>query len=286
MNSTPSLWLPYALLFSGMLGLISCQQRLSYPIAPESTATASGKVGIVWRDLVTSDLKAAQAFYGEVFGWSFERMSNGGYLQASLNGRPVAGFLPLPKEADPSSSAEWLVAVKVPDVTRAARELEARGGTIVMDPREMEGRGPAAIVADPQGALFSLLARGEPAGSDPPLNGWLWTELWSNDLDASVNVYAELTGLDPRQAMDDDRKYYYFQMGDDKLVGMITNPMENTRTHWVPYIRVADPAATAAAVKAAGGTVLAGPDPELRNGTVVIAMDPTGAHFVAQQWSR
>jgi hypothetical protein len=53
---------------------------------------------------------------------------------------------------------------------------------------------------------------------------------------------------------------------------------------WLPYVRVADPAAVVAKVAGLGGQVLLKPDPKHRNGTVAVIADPTGAEVAIQKW--
>jgi hypothetical protein len=61
-------------------------------------------------------------------------------------------------------------------------------------------------------------------------------------------------------------------------------PWEEVQSNWLPYVKVDDPAATAARVEALGGRVLFAPSPEARNGSVALVMDPTGAAFAIQKW--
>jgi hypothetical protein len=50
------------------------------------------------------------------------------------------------------------------------------------------------------------------------------------------------------------------------------------------YVRVADPAATAARAAQLGGRVLIAPRSDLRNGTLALIADPTGAVLALQKW--
>ena len=49
---------------------------------------------------------------------------------------------------------------------------------------------------------------------------------------------------------------------------------------------VSDDDAAAAGAAALGGEVLLGPDPELRNGTIALVVDPMGAVLALQQWTQ
>ena len=59
---------------------------------------------------------------------------------------------------------------------------------------------------------------------------------------------------------------------------------EDVRAHWLPYVRVADPKPLADRVDDLGGFVLLPPLDEIRQGTVAIVIDPSGAAVALQQW--
>ena len=50
----------------------------------------------------------------------------------------------------------WLVYFQVADVEAATAKVAQLGGKVLMPPRKMENVGTWSIVADPQGAVFSL----------------------------------------------------------------------------------------------------------------------------------
>ena len=52
---------------------------------------------VIWADLVTPDLAAAESFYGGLFGWTFQGVRHGesDYAVAYLDGRAIAGLLTL-----------------------------------------------------------------------------------------------------------------------------------------------------------------------------------------------
>ncbi len=60
--------------------------------------------------------------------------------------------------------------------------------------------------------------------------------------------------------------------------------LEGVQPNWLPYVRVEDPAALAAKVLSLGGTVVIAPRAEIRNGTLAIVTDPTGAALALQKW--
>ena len=66
--------------------------------------------------------------------------------------------------------------------------------------------------------------------------------------------------------------------------GIITNPVENVRSHWIQYVRVSDVKGTEQKAKNAGAKILIPADSTIRNGTVAVFVDPTGAPIAIQKW--
>jgi predicted enzyme related to lactoylglutathione lyase len=67
--------------------------------------------------------------------------------------------------------------------------------------------------------------------------------------------------------------------------GILQNPFEKARSAWIPYVRVDDPAALAERVPELGGRVIVAPRPEVREGTLAVVLDPSGAPVALQKWS-
>jgi uncharacterized protein len=91
-----------------------------------------------------ADPEQAAAFYTELFGWDADR--RGDHLVCTLRGRDVAGFVPGDEPA-------WRTNVWV--------ESAELGGTVLMAPMDTP-MGRRAVLADPQGAAFSV-SRVKPA---------------------------------------------------------------------------------------------------------------------------
>ena len=264
-------------------GIAACVSRLpTVPPLGESGAELPGKV--VWHDLVTPDLARSRAFYGDLFGWSFESVSNG-YTLVRNHGQLVAGMASLD---DKSRASHWLPLVSVPDVDRAVQLTTERGGRSILAPFELPSRGRVALVADPQGAAFGVVrsSGGDPADRKPTVGEWIWHEVWTDDVAASGRFYAELAGYTPKQREVFGTLYTYLVQGDHPRVGLVRKPDPEIGNTWVTYLRVADVASTAARAEALGGTLLMEPRADVRNGTAAIVADPDGAGFIIQEWNR
>jgi predicted enzyme related to lactoylglutathione lyase len=66
---------------------------------------------------------------------------------------------------------------------------------------------------------------------------------------------------------------------------VLQNPFDDVRSIWIPYVRVEDPDAVAERAVALGGKIVIPPRPEVRNGTLAVVLDPSGAPVALQKWS-
>jgi predicted enzyme related to lactoylglutathione lyase len=108
-----------------------------------------------------------------------------------------------------------------------------------------------------------------------------WVDHGSPDLDASIEFYGALFDWDVPESENAEQTGGYRQAmkGDKPVSGMMPLMQEGQPPAWTTYISVEDADATAAAVKAAGGTVLAEPMDVMDLGRMAIFADPAGAVF-------
>ncbi|MEE8572689.1 MAG: VOC family protein [Gemmatimonadota bacterium] len=268
--------------------------------APE---TLPGK--IVWHDLLTHDTEAAQEFYGDLFGWSFEnsREAPGRYWDIKHEGRTIASMLTVAR--DEVESPLWLVSVSVADVDGAASRASKLGATITAEPSELPNRGRYAVLEDLQGAFLVLLRS---SSGDPPDGGevasgaWLWSELWTTDAAAAVSFYEGLLGYRSKtvaarladtpedasgESVDGEESpaVFYAMYRDDSVRAGIHQLPSEAVSYWLPYVAVRDVSGMAARAEELGGKVLLPPE-AVRNGEAAILVDPTGAPFGIQEWPR
>jgi len=110
-----------------------------------------------WADLNTGDAKAASAFYSGLLGWKFEpgEHDTSGYLHIK-NGDAFIGGVPAPDQRDPNAPPHWLLYFQVADCDASTAKAAEHGAKIFMPPMTLEGVGRFSVIADPQGAAFSL----------------------------------------------------------------------------------------------------------------------------------
>jgi predicted enzyme related to lactoylglutathione lyase len=112
---------------------------------------------VCWADLSTPDPERASQFYSGLFGWEMMKdpKDPSGYLHIK-NGGDFIGGIPPAEHRNPNAPPHWLLYFQVADVKAATQKVTRLGGKVLMPPRKMENVGTWSIVADPQGAVFSL----------------------------------------------------------------------------------------------------------------------------------
>jgi predicted enzyme related to lactoylglutathione lyase len=114
---------------------------------------------ISWNELATSDPEAAGRFYGALFGWSIKAqdMGTGMYHVASVGDTQVGGIMGLPPDAGAMPPA-WGCYITVHNVEDTLAQCAALGGQVLVPPMDVPGVGRMAVLQDPQGAVFSVMA--------------------------------------------------------------------------------------------------------------------------------
>lgn len=116
---------------------------------------------ISWNELNTRDLGAAKAFYGAVFGWTFEDAEfpgMGSYTTIDLGGNPVGGVLNMAERGVPEEvPAHWQVYFAVENTDAAVDRAKGGGGGVMVEPIDIPA-GRFSILTDPHGASFAVIA--------------------------------------------------------------------------------------------------------------------------------
>ena len=116
---------------------------------------------VVWNECITPDLDRAVKFYADVLGMSSEAMDmeGGSYtVLSNVERKQIAGAMNPPAEGIPP---HWNVYFNVTDVDQTVRRVEELGGKVVAPPFDVAGVGRMAVLSDPQGATFSVMASGD-----------------------------------------------------------------------------------------------------------------------------
>lgn len=110
-----------------------------------------------WHELLTTDYKAAFAFYHALFHWEktseFDMGPMGIYFMFGQHGRAYGGIY---NRRPDGPAPRWLSYVGVADVNPAAAAVKRLGGAITNGPMEVPNGDWIAMATDPQGAAFAL----------------------------------------------------------------------------------------------------------------------------------
>jgi predicted enzyme related to lactoylglutathione lyase len=249
----------------------------------------SGK--IIWADLVTPDLVRAESFYGRVFGWTFRpvRGAHANYAVAVVDGRPVAGILQQPLPTGERRQPAWLTFIAVPDVDAATRTALKKGAVSVSEARTYPGRGRQAVLADPEGAVFAVLASssGDPSDVLAAPGEWIWSSLLVRDPAQEAGFYKSLFGYDVFDLPSEDDAVHVILSTDDYARASVNSLPAggHRRPHWLNFIRVENAPDAAARAVSAGGRVLVEPYEDRHGGRVAVIADPAGAPIGLMEWS-
>jgi predicted enzyme related to lactoylglutathione lyase len=258
-------------------------------VVPTSQEHLVGK--IVFLQLVTPDLAASKRFYAGLFGWTFRDVTAGTteYAEASFDGHPVAGLLHRDAPAGAHRQPAWLGFIAVRDVDAAKTTALQQGAKVLFEPRSIPDLGREAVFADPQGAVFAVLAS---SSGDPPdvlaaPGEWIWSSLITSDPDRGAAFYQTLFDYEVYDLPADDGAEHLMLASADYARASV-NPLPankpNTHPYWLHYVRVDDAGKTAAKLVALGGRVLVEPWIDRHGGKVAVVADPQGTPFGLLEW--
>lgn len=241
----------------------------------------------LWYELMTTDMKAAEAFYRTVVGWTsapFEGSSQPYTMFTRSGGTPAAGVMTRPEGLN--APPFWAMYVGVPKLEAAAAQIKKLGGSERSPVIDVPTVGRMQMMTDPQGAAFYIY---EPATAEQPpeaaaeVGEASWHELMTTDAPAAMKFYGEVFGWQPGDTMDmgPSGKYQMFNRPHGMIGGMMNKPpeMAHVPPNWQIYFRVPDITAAVERIKANGGKILNGPMEVPGGDWIVNAMDPQGAAF-------
>lgn len=248
-------------------------------------ADASVKGRILWYELLTTDMKAAEQFYTAVVGWTvapFEGSPQPYDMWMREGGVPVGGCMTIPEGMH--FPPHWGMYVGVDKLEDGTAAVERGGGSALSPVIDVPEVGRMRTMKDPQGAAFSIYEVGSTPLPEhkPELGDVAWHELYTTDAAAAVKFYGGLFGWRETNAMDMGPmgKYHIVARTWD-LGGIMNKPAEMAQVppHWGLYFLVPDVHKGAELVKANGGQVLNGPMAVPDGSWIVNCMDPQGAAF-------
>ena len=272
--------------------LISVPVAAQSPTVPPLNASASGVAlpgKFIWFDLATPAIDAQKAFYGYVFGWSFEvpAPTDEGYVLIMNDGRAVGGMFNFEPPGGAQDGAIWIALMATADVDRMAETVTANGGSIELAPANVPARGRHALFRDPAGALFGGLksGSGDPPDIEPGIGDIIWVDLFAREVGQMTQFYNKLAPYEEdRRTVAEEVERVVLSAHGTPRAGIVQVGEEANRSAWVPYVRVDDVDTTLEKVLAGGGFAIVPPDKRLLDGNLAIFVDPNGGVTGIVKW--
>jgi predicted enzyme related to lactoylglutathione lyase len=279
----------WLVLIAGISAVRAASLELPPLNVPPSSEHHVGKM--IWADLVTPNLATAEKFYEGLFGWTFQTLRAGesGYAVALNQGHPVAGIVEKPMPANESRQSAWLTFIAVRDVDAVKRTAVAHKAKVLVDSATHAQRGRQAVLADPEGAVFAILAS---SSGDPPdylaaPGDWIWSSLHAKDAGAEAAFYQHLFAYDVFDLPSDDGAEHVILSSDDYARASANAFPDAGRrhAHWLNFIRVENTVNLTAKAVALGGRILVQPHADRHGGMVAVIADPAGAPLGLMEWT-
>ncbi len=260
-----------------------------------------------WIDIEHHDLAGARAFYGALFGWTFNQATPPEapvpYFIALLNGQDAAGM----GSSSEGISSGWNTYVAIQDAQKAVAKVEAAGGNILQPPSEAGEGGTSVVCADPLGVQFRLWqARRRPGAQVVNTPGaWNFSDLYTGDADTSKAFYSSVfgwqfddmgfatmirvPGYGDHLESTSDPEIRARQAGINAppgfadAIGWLSLIDADETPHWHVSFTVADRDETAHIAEHLGGDVLQRNDSEWTRDALI--RDPQGGIFTASQFT-
>lgn len=254
------------------------------PINASAGEHLMGKV--IWHELVTPNLEAAKRFYSGLFGWSFRDVGSD-YSLAYSEGEAVGGIFQRPLPPGGHRQPLWLSFIAVSDVDSAAHAAEQNGAKVLAGPKSHPNRGEQAVLSDPEGATFGVLAS---SSGDPPdylanPGAWIWSAVLVRDPDQEASFYQKVFD------------YEVFDISEGEPLQVVLSSQDYARAtirplvhggrgrpRWLGFVRVDDAVSAASKAKSLGARVLVEPRTDRHGGRIAVIADPAGAPLGLMEW--
>ena len=241
-----------------------------------------------WVDLLSSDYDKSKAFYGGLFGWTFDEAGEdfGGYVTFSSDGKSVAGMAH--NQVETGLPDLWSTYIATADAEASVAAATAAGAVVHMPAMAVGDVGKMAMLGDPAGGAFGLWQAGTHTGfnryNEP--GSVTWDEYHSKDFAASTQFYATVFGWAWDVTSDtDDFRYNTATVNGERVAGMMDSskflPAE-VPSMWTVYFSVANADDAVAKAIELGGAVRM-PAEDTPFGRIADMVDSTGAGFKLHQ---
>jgi predicted enzyme related to lactoylglutathione lyase len=287
---TPAMRLGIALFITTVISMGCVAPSATLPAITRRPNTQHHVGKVIWVDLTTPDIGAAERFYGGLFGWTFySDPSDPGYVTAYLRDHLIGGIVKPSSALTSTHRSAWLTYLSVRDVDASSAIAQAHGARVLAMPHSYPNRGRQAVFMDPEGLVFAILAS---STGDPPDNlvepdRWIWSTALTRDVRIASAFYKATIGY-RIEDLHDEQGLQQVELESDGYARATLNeiPSNGTAVHprWINFVRVEDAADTVTKAVSLGGRILVSPHVDRHGGRLAVLADPAGAWFGVMEW--
>ena len=153
---------PFDVLDVGRMAIVQDKEgafvRLWYPLKHAGAGTMHEPDTICWFELATTDSASAASFYSELLQAETVPDPNTDfpYTLLKVSGVQVAGIVQIEEDWGPVPP-NWGVYFGVNDVDAAVAKAQTLGGSVIVEPRDIEDFARFAVLRDSEGAVFNII---------------------------------------------------------------------------------------------------------------------------------
>lgn len=108
---------------------------------------------LCWSELHAKDIDVAKKFYSALFGWGVKESPE--YNEWQQGGNSIGGLMKT--QGPPEAPSFWMPYFAVDDCDQTVASAQSNGGTVHAPAFDVPNVGRMAVLADPQGAFFSVI---------------------------------------------------------------------------------------------------------------------------------
>ncbi|AKV04823.1 Glyoxalase/Bleomycin resistance protein/dioxygenase domain protein [Labilithrix luteola] len=242
----------------------------------------------IWYELLTSDAKAASAFYERVVGWTIPAPAPTdpmAYWHIETANGMVGGMMTLSNDmTSQGARPTWLSYIAVDDVDATVKKAIEAGGKLLMPAMNLDKVGRFALIADPQGIpIYVMRGASEETSHAFERTGMgkcNWNELSTPDQAVGNAFYTKVFGWTyPDKMSMGPMGDYMFIDAAGQGIGATMPKQPDGHPGWTFYFRVPNIDEAVTKIAAAGGKVIVNPMEVPGGDRVLVAVDPQGVHF-------
>jgi uncharacterized protein len=148
---------PFDVFDIGRMSVIQDPQGAAFAVWQAKTSIGLGVRdevnALCWNELQARDLDAAKKFYPALFPWTMKESPE--YTEWHIGQKAIGGLMT--SNAPEPVPSFWMPYFSVADCDASVAKVQSLGGQAIVPPFDAGNIGRMAVLADPQGAFFSII---------------------------------------------------------------------------------------------------------------------------------